>query len=299
MHLDPGPHDSADVRVEDGKIVADGKPLTPAFAAIDSFSVSLERREVVFSAKRSDGFDIGLVSLDGSEIHWFPSDPADETSVQWAPRGNKVSYVVHAKAGDLVRTVHVPTGMALTVPFPYATVRSLAWDRPAERYSVILESPDASQRVESVKYGGEDRRTVVPPAEHLDVAAEPLAGGLVLRPPSLHYGERIPLVVWIADPPYVWNDALARLLRGARLACAIVRQAPDSAFWPAAEAIPWIDSGRIFVVGAKANRGISIVPSGIPGYRVAGKEVDVHRGDVESVAASWILRQLKDRNGVR
>ena len=75
--LAPGPHDSADVKIEGGKIVADGKALTPAFAAIDSFSVSLQRREVVFSAKRSDNFDIGLVSLDGGEIHWFPADPAD------------------------------------------------------------------------------------------------------------------------------------------------------------------------------------------------------------------------------
>src|SRR2546430_2686569 len=55
----------SDVRVEGGRIVAAGKELTPAFAAIQSFDVSLERREVAFSAKRSDNFDIGLVSLDG------------------------------------------------------------------------------------------------------------------------------------------------------------------------------------------------------------------------------------------
>lgn len=297
--LAPGPHDSADVKIEGGKIVADGKALTPAFAAIDSFSVSLQRREVVFSAKRSDNFDIGLVSLDGGEIHWFPADPADETSIQWAPRGNKVSYVVHGKSGDSVRTVHVPTSMTLIVPFPYATVRALAWDAPAERYSVVLESPDASQRVESVKYDGTDPQSVVAPAERLDAAMEPLAGGLILRPRSLHYGERLPFVVWVADPPWVWNDALAKLFRGARLACVVVRQAPDAAFWSAVDALRWVDRGRIFVVGIPSARGTSIVPADIPGYRIAGKAVDVHRSDVESFAASWIPLQLKDRNGVR
>src|SRR5439155_20935863 len=113
-------------RVVDGKLVIEGKELTPKFAAIQSFDVSLERREIVFSAKRADNFDIGLLSLDGSEIHWVPEDPADETDVQWAPRGKKDSYGVVTKAGDVVRTVHIPTAVQLSVPFPYAAVRTLA-----------------------------------------------------------------------------------------------------------------------------------------------------------------------------
>src|SRR5262249_48593584 len=138
--------DNSAVRVEHGKLVAGTNELTPQLAAIQSFDVSLERREVVFSAKNgADNFDIGLVSLDGSDIHWFPSDPADETDVQWAPRGNKVSYIVHLKAGDVVRTVHVPTAAQLSVDFPYASIRALAWDRAAERYAVVISSPDASQ----------------------------------------------------------------------------------------------------------------------------------------------------------
>src|SRR5581483_8198065 len=103
------PHTNSGVRIENGRLIAGDKALTPQLPAIQSFDVSLERREVVFSAKHTDNFDIGLVSLDGSDIHWFPSDPADETDPQWASRGNKVCYIVHATSGDVVRTVHVPT----------------------------------------------------------------------------------------------------------------------------------------------------------------------------------------------
>src|SRR5581483_5125032 len=130
-HVVCAPRAASDVKVVDGALVAGAKVLTPRFAAVQSFDVSLDRREVVFSAKHTDNFDIGLVSLDGSDIHWFPSDPADETDPQWASRGNKVCYIVHATSGDVVRTVHVPTATQLSVDFPYATIRALAWDREA------------------------------------------------------------------------------------------------------------------------------------------------------------------------
>ena len=240
-------HDNSAVRVVDGKLNAGGKDLTPQLAAIESLDVSLERREVVFSAKHADNFDIGLISLDGSDIHWFPSDPADEVDVQWAPRGNKVSYVVRTKAGDVVRTVHVPTSSQVSVDFPYSTIRALAWDRAAERYAVVVSSPDASDRIESMKYDGTARRTDVPPSVRLDVTEEPVAGALMLRPATMHYGERLPLVVWIADPPFVWNAERAALLRKERVACAIMRRAPDDAFWAAMRTIPWIDSSRFAV----------------------------------------------------
>src|SRR6266550_2149175 len=102
-------HVASSVGVMDGKLVSEGKELTPQFAAIQSFDVSLDRREVVFSAKRKDNFDIGLVSLDGSDIHWIPEDPVDETGPVWAPRGNKVAYILHTATGSIVRTVHIPT----------------------------------------------------------------------------------------------------------------------------------------------------------------------------------------------
>lgn len=297
-HVECAARAQSDVHIVDNKLVSGTKELTPALA-IQSFDVSLDRREVVFSAKRTDNFDIGLVSLDGSDIHWFPSDPADEIDVRWAPRGNKVSYVVRTKVGDVVRTVHVPTAMNLTVPFAWSTVRALAWDPPAEHYAVVLSSPEASERIESMEYSGEKRRTVVAPAVRLDGALEPLGGSIVLRPSSMRYGERLPLVVWIADPPFVWNDARGKLIRDARLACAIVRQAPDAAFWQAADAVPWIDPARIFVVGGRSSRGISIVPVDDSGYRIDGSTVLVPRAVVESFAAFWIPQQLKERNGVR
>src|SRR2546428_8682997 len=168
------PGNAADVRVVDGKLVAGGKDLTPQFRAIQSFDVSLERREVAFSAKRRDNFDIGLVSLDGSDIHWVPEDPADETDVQWAPRGNKISFVVHTRTGDLVRTVHIPTSFQLTADFPYTAVRALGWEPAAERYAVVLTSPEASERIERLKYSGAGRESDVAPAVRLDVSIEPL-----------------------------------------------------------------------------------------------------------------------------
>lgn len=241
------PHPTAGVRIADGKLYNGDKALTPQFVAIQSFDVSLERREIAFSAKRKDNFDIGLVSLDGSDVHWVPEDPADETDVQWAPRGNKISYIVHAPVGDVVRTVHVPTAVQLSVDFQYATVRALAWDKEAERYAVVLTSPDASDRIESMKYDGTARRTDVAPQSRLDVALEPLGGAVVMRPSVMHYGEKLPLVVWVADPPFVWNAERGALMRGKRVACAIMRHAPDAAFLEAARATPWIDTTRVSV----------------------------------------------------
>ena len=242
-------HDNSAVRIQGGKLVAGTKELTPQLAAIQSFDVSHERREVIFSAMHDGKLDIGLVSLDGSDIHWFPSDPAEETDVQWAPTGSKVSYVVHLKTADVVRTVHVPTATQLSVEFPYATVRKLEWDKAGQRYAVVVSSPDASDRIESMKYDGTGRRTDVASAEKLDVVEEPLAGGVVLRPSAMHYGEKLPLVVWVADPPFVWNPALSALMHKDRVACAIMRRAPDDAFRAAISNIPWIDNSRITIHG--------------------------------------------------
>ena len=221
--------------------------LTPRFAAIDSFDVSLERREVVFSAKRANNFDVGLVSLDGSDVHWIPEDPNDEVAVQWAPRGNKVSYIVHTPGGDIVRTVHIPTSSQLAVDFPYTSVRSVRWDPAGERYFVVLTSPDASERTESMRYGGEARRVEVPSKVRLDVAIEPLAGGIVMRPSAIRYGEKLPLVVWIAPRLYEWSDARGALLQRDRVACAIITTKPDEAFWRAVREVPWIDASKPLV----------------------------------------------------
>ena len=139
--------------------------------------------------------------------------------------------------------------MQLSVEFPYATVKSLAWDREGQRYAVVLSSPEASDRIETMKYDGTGRRTDVASAERLDVTEEPVAGALVLRPSAMHYGEKLPLVVWVADPPYVWNAERGALMHKERVACAIMRRAPDDAFRTAISNIPWIDSSRITVHG--------------------------------------------------
>ena len=246
------------VEIVDRKLVNNGKDLTPQFVAIESFDVSADRGEVVFSAKRKDNFDIGLVALEGSDIHWVPEDPADEVQPIWAPRGNKVAYIVHGKAGDTVRTVHIPTATQLSVPFPYATVRALAWDVPAERYFVVLSSPESSERIQSVKYDGAAPRTDVPPEVTLPVAAAPLGDALLLRPATIRYGEKLPLVVWIANPPYRWDDDRGALMRTKRVACAIMPRTPDDAFWAAVDATPWIDGQRVYVIGGRSSRGTPI-----------------------------------------
>jgi hypothetical protein len=288
------------VRVRENAIERDGKPLTPAFQAIDSLAVSAERKEVVFSAKRTDNFDVGLVSIDGSDVHWIPADPADETSVQWAPRGNKVSYIVHAPTGDVVRTVHIPTASQLSVGFPGSIVRAVAWEPAAERYAAIVESPESSPRIDVQKYGGEEQRTVVPPAVKLDVETEPLPGGMVMRPTALRYGEKLPLVVWLTSERFAWNDARAALQQNTRVAVAVLTAEPDAAFWTAARAVAWLDTSRTYLVSASATRTAqpatvieadARVPAGR--YRRADNRVLVAPPVVESFAAGFIADQLK------
>ncbi|HEX3107752.1 MAG TPA: hypothetical protein VHU41_01575, partial [Thermoanaerobaculia bacterium] len=89
------------VKTNEGVALANGdKVLTPYYLAIDSFDVAPEGDLAVFSAKRSDNFDVGLVATAGSGVNWVPSDPRDEVAVQWAPRGNKVSFIIRAALGD-------------------------------------------------------------------------------------------------------------------------------------------------------------------------------------------------------
>ncbi|HWW62247.1 MAG TPA: hypothetical protein VN181_12825, partial [Thermoanaerobaculia bacterium] len=179
------------IHVDANRVLNGPQPLTEPFAAIDSFALNTDRKEIAFSAKRGDNFDIGLVSADGSAISWVPNEPVDEVAVQWAPRGNKISYFVRGRVADLVRTVHVPTANRLDNDFPHATLRALGWDPQAEHFAVAYDSVDASDRVEVMRYGGEERRMAVSPSIRLDVSVEPIANALVLRPPQLRYNERL------------------------------------------------------------------------------------------------------------
>jgi hypothetical protein len=294
----PRPLADGPVYVSGGRLMNGDKALTTAFMGVDSFDYSEARGEVVFSAKREAGYDIGLVSSDGSPISWAPADPADELDVQWAPRGNKVSYVLRAPGGDIVRTLHIPTSATLQVQFENATIHELAWDAAAERYAVAYSTPDASDRVEVLKYNGADRRVAVPPAARLDVEVEPFApGAILLRPRDLHYGEKLPVVLWRASD-FGWNDARAALIRSARVAVIVMTRPPDTTLWGRIDATPWIDARRPFVVGADAGRkgaveieGEQSIPHGR--YRRSGSAVAVSPAVVQSFAAGFIAEQLK------
>lgn len=283
------------------KLANGAKELTASFLAIDSYDFSQSRGEVVFSAKTKPdgGFDVGLVSSDGSPISWVPADPADELQVMWAPRGSKVSYIIRARGGDVVRTLHIPTSAQLSVPFEGARIHALAWDPQAEHYAVAYSTPVSSDQVEVLRYGGEDRRTEIAPAVRLDVEAEPLApGALLLRPRELAYDERLPLVIWeTAD--FAWNDARAALLRNARVAMVLTANADDAAVWKAIEGTPWIDRKRAFVVGSRmaaAASATQLLPDSTRmsnQYRRLGNVVTVAPAVIQSFAAGFIADQLK------
>ncbi|HEV2718392.1 MAG TPA: hypothetical protein VG323_00115, partial [Thermoanaerobaculia bacterium] len=160
------------------------------------------------------------------------------------------SYIVRTPVGDVVRTVHIPTSAQVVVDFPYASVRSLRWEPDGQRFFVVVTSPDASERTESMRYGGEERRVEIAPKVRLDVVVEPLAGGIVLRPSALRYNETLPLVVWIAPRLFDWSDARGALLQRERVACVIVTKRPGEAFWTAVRAVPWIDASKPLVQSA-------------------------------------------------
>ncbi|HXH41383.1 MAG TPA: hypothetical protein VNN08_22335 [Thermoanaerobaculia bacterium] len=296
------------IRVEGNRILNGSKPLTPAFEAIDSYDVSLERKEIVFSAKRKDNFDVGLVSVDGSDIHWIPEDPADEVNAQWAPRGNKVSYILHTPAGSIVRTVHIPTAAQLSVDFPQSQIDALAWEPQAVRYAVVVESPDASQRVLSMTYEGKKREEEVAPSARLDVSMEPIGGVLVMRPSAMRYNERLPLVVWLDRNPFAWSDARAALMRNARVALAIA-PAVSEAFWAEIAKVAWIDTARTYIVENPATQQPSNPGTRRPGtpptiitadptlpanrYARNGNTVSAPPAVVQSFAAALIADDLK------
>jgi hypothetical protein len=289
-------------KTSDGAALANGEKLiTPSYAAIESFDVSPDGKLVAFSAKRRDNFDIALVATAGSEVNWVPSDPRDEVGVQWAPRGARIGYIIRAAAGDVIRTVHVHTAVQVVSAFPNGRVLAIAWEPRAERYAVAWQAVDMSDGVEEMADDGAGRRWLTPPAVRLDVAVEPLAGGLagalLLRPQSLHYNETLPLVVWRAGDLHEWDDARARLQQSSRVAVAVIDHDPDERFWSAIARIPWIDRTRTWVVGASGEgHGTSIVgaadlPAGR--YRVRDNVVAVPPDVIKSFAAGSIADQLK------
>jgi hypothetical protein len=286
------------IRVERNRLMNGDKPITDVFVAIDSFDVSESREEVVFSAKREQSFDIGLVATDGSATNWIPAEPADEVRVAWAPRGSKVSYFVRAPLGDLVRTFHVPSSLQYALDFGAASLHSLAWDPPAERFAVSYSTVDASDRVEVMRYDGSDRRTAIPPAKTIAADLLPFAPHTVaLRPRDLAYGEKLPVVVWIAER-FDWSDARASLMENARAALLVTTRTPGEELWKAVRESPWLDGTRIILVGADAQLpgairivGDASIPAGR--YRRSGNVVAVPPAAIQSFAAGFIADQWK------
>lgn len=278
--------------------IANGlKLLTPTFEAIDSFDLSESRGEVVFSAKRDGDFDIGLVAIEGSDISWVPDDPADEVAVEWAPKGNKISYIVRTRFGDAVRTVHIPTAANFSVDFGLSRVHDLAWDAQGERYAVAYSSPTSSDAVDLLKYSGEGRTPVLEPAARLDVNLEPFAGdAIVLQPLDIRYNEKLPLVIWVAEDPLVWSDARAELMRTARVALVVTKSGGRVAALQRAAETAWIDTSRVYSVGDAIDGATVISPdprTPAAHYSRIGNMVSVRPADIESFAARYIADHLK------
>ena len=290
-----GPVDTP-VRVEGNRLMRGDKPLTDVFTAIDSFDYSAARDEVIFSAKRDASFDIGIAAGDGSKVNWVPADPADEVRVQWAPRGSKVSYIVRAPLGDVVRTLHIPTSFQYAISFGPARIHALAWDTPAERYAVAYSTLDASDRVEELRYDGTDRKVTQAPSAKIRAEVLPFAtGGYVLRPFDLAYNEKLPVVVWAADT-LAWSDARAALLASTRVAMIVTLGNPSADVWTKINETAWLDASRVVVVNARREGVPSVVgdarvPAGR--YRRAGNVVSVAPAAIQSFAAGFIADQWK------
>ncbi|HYC60950.1 MAG TPA: hypothetical protein VEK79_15415 [Thermoanaerobaculia bacterium] len=286
-----------------GAALLNGDKILAENVTVESLDLSESRGEVAFSAKRENNFDIALISTDGGAIHWMPNDPADELAVQWAPRGNKISYVIRAHGGDVVRTLHIPTAFQFAVPFTNATIHALAWDPQAEHFAVAYSTPDSSDRVEVLDYKGEKRRTAIPPARQLDVeVASFAANAIVMRPREIRYDEKLPLVVWMADD-FSWSDARAALLARARVAIVVATDILDEAFWRATREIAWIDSSRPWIVSPEPFFGVEATPGAryiVPGsslpadmYSHDGTFVTVAPAVVQSFAAGYIADELE------
>jgi hypothetical protein len=285
------------IRLLNGQLWRGDKAITEKFAAIDSFEYSESRDEVIFSAKKDASFDIGLAAGDGSKTNWLPADAADELAVQWAPRGNKVSYIVRAKLGDVIRTLHIPTSYQYAVDFGNtATIHSLIWDAAAERFTVSYSTLDASERKESIHYNGTARRTESEPKATIDADLVPFgADAFVLRPRDLRYDEKLPAVVWVSDR-FTWSDARAKLMRDARVASIVVTRAPDADFWQSVRETKWIDAAKLAVVNGSAPDALSFVADvGVPAgrYRRTGNVVAAAPAAIQSVAAGFITDQWK------
>lgn len=289
------------LRVErDGQIRAIAGP----FPAIDSWDLDPHGLELVLSARREDGFDVGIVSTEGSEVAWIAPDLLDERMVSWAPRGTKVTFRIDSGSGSVLRTVHIPTGFQLAMSFPGERVSALAWEPQAERFALAIASPSSSWRVDMVRYGGEERAQLVRSRTETGFDPDQLAGvpgGVVLAPAVLRYGERVPVVVWLAEDPLAWSGHRARLQKNRNVGTVVVPSGAGAErdWWDAVTALSWADPDRVFVVSPVAGTAAAAIPPGAGATIIAssgeapGRSLIRATGELESYAARWLEERLR------
>lgn len=303
------------VRRESGQLVrfnADRSqlPIAPdEIREIESFDVSPDEKEVVFSGRRTESLDVGLVSTQGSKVSWIVPDQLDEVGVTWAPRGSKVTYQVRAPYGTILRSVHVPTSWQLAVDLPFARVHSLSWEPRAEKYAVLHSGPTHSPAVEWISFGGEVRSMLVGSSSVADGEAEPFSDGVMIRPKTLRYNQKVPLILVVADDPLAWRSSFADARRAEVAVAAVTDKGLTQAIMDA-EATGWIDTTRLFVVGRPIDAGpltgvtmdYRFVPaSGTPRLRAPedGRQVieGEERNAADSLAVATILGRLAPTRG--
>jgi hypothetical protein len=289
---------------------AGAKRLAGPFASVDSFDIAPDGGEIVFSARRGASFDIGLVAAAGSDVRWIGPDPLDERSVRWAPRGNKLAYVIETPGGAVIRSVHIPTGFQVSAPLPLTEVSDLAWDAEAERLALLVTSADAGERVELMRYDGTERREVVPATSRAE-RPDQLAGvpeALLFPPEGIRYNEKLPLVVWAIQPtPFAWSEARARVQQNRRIGSVVVARgaAARPALWEAIAELPWVDPAQVFLVAPDATgHPGEAVPAAMHltmvtrelGTPDESERVSIVRsgsGELEEFAVLWLSERLR------
>ena len=220
-------------------------------ARVDSWDLEPREGQLVFSAVRRDGaMDVGLASTEGGAMRWLPSEPGNEYAVTWAPRGNKVTWMIDSPAGVVMRSVHIPTAYQLAVPLGFISVESVAWEPEAERVFVAHSSPLESTSILSVRYGGEERATFLPPASRISRESDSLPGlegALLLMPAGVRYGHSYPVVIVEGDGSR-WSPELARVALDPSVGVVWLPAGGEEARARVREAlrdVGWVDPSRI------------------------------------------------------
>ncbi|HVT04566.1 MAG TPA: hypothetical protein VHL58_14465 [Thermoanaerobaculia bacterium] len=280
-----------------------GEHVVMSAHRIDSFAMSPDETEIVVSAMRDGSFDPAIIAADGSKTKWVSPDPAPETDVTWAPRGHKISYVVHTAAGSLVRTVHVPTGFAVAVSFPSSSLISLKWEPKAERLAILYSSLTSPSRIDLVAYQSGDHQIVAQSGPDFPGEAEPFswkgATTIVLPPAGLRYGAREPVVVWKgSNDVFEWNEATAQLRRdGTGVIVTSASAVLDAGFWSEVARLSWVDPARTFVVERPGSH--SRYPDNVQTILLTAPQPGRSAEDeLESSAVSRLEMLLKGKNRI-